>query len=82
VKTVVYGAQVAKSLRRHGNMAARIQKAIAEYAADPIAHANNVTEPVGEQTKRMRVGDFRVIFVETESEITVIKIGPRGSVYD
>ncbi len=81
VKGVVYGTQAAKSLRRYGNMAGRIRKAVSEYALDPLAHANNVTELVGEQTKRLRVGDFRVIFVESDTEITVVKIGPRGNVY-
>ena len=32
--------------------------------------------------KRLRVGGFRVIFEESESEIIVTEIGPRGSVYD
>jgi mRNA-degrading endonuclease RelE of RelBE toxin-antitoxin system len=30
----------------------------------------------------MRVGDYRVVFVETDTEIEVVKIGPRGDVYD
>jgi mRNA interferase RelE/StbE len=82
MKTVRYspGAQV--SLRRHGNVAVRLRKALAEYAADPAAHSNNVTWLVGSAAKRMRVGDFRIVFEETETEILVTKIGPRGSIYD
>jgi mRNA-degrading endonuclease RelE of RelBE toxin-antitoxin system len=30
----------------------------------------------------MRVGDYRVVFVDTDAAITVTRIGPRGSVYD
>ena len=82
MKDVTYSTAAAKSLRRHGNMAARIRKAIGEYAADQTAHANNVTQLVGSPAKRLRVGDFRVIFEETESTITITKIGPRGEVYD
>ncbi len=82
MRIVVYDGRAAKGLAKYGNMAARIRKAINEYAANPLARANNVTELVGEQTKRLRVGDFRVIFVETEAQITVVKIGPRGTVYD
>jgi mRNA interferase RelE/StbE len=52
-----------------------------EYAADPVAHANNVTRLVGSSSSRMRVGDYRVIFVETENELSVVRIGPRGGVY-
>jgi len=30
----------------------------------------------------MRVGDYRVIFVETPTELTVVRIGPGGDIYD
>jgi len=30
----------------------------------------------------MRVGDYRAIFEETETAITVTKIAPRGGAYD
>jgi len=36
----------------------------------------------GSTAKRLRIGDFRAIFEETETEIIVTRIGPRGSVYD
>jgi mRNA interferase RelE/StbE len=52
------------------------------YAADPTSLANNVTELQGASLKRLRVGDFRVLFEETATEIIVTKIGPRGSIYD
>ena len=82
MKPIRYTAAAAKSLKRHGNMAARIRKAIGEYAADQTAHANNIRQLVGSSAKRLRVSDFRVIFEETEAEILVTKIGPRGDVYD
>jgi mRNA interferase RelE/StbE len=47
-----------------------------------VAHANNVTRLVGSDASRMRVGDYRVIFVETDQELVVIRIGPRGNVYE
>lgn len=70
----------AKQLRKHGNVAQRIRKAIGEYAESPAAHANNVKALVGSDALRMRVGDYRVIFTETEMEITVLAIGPRGGI--
>ncbi len=81
MKTVCYTADAAKSLRRHANVAARIRGAVSDYAADPAAHTNNVTRLVGSSAKRMRVGDYRVIFEETETELLVTKIGPRGGIY-
>lgn len=81
MKQARYTADVAKALRRHGNMAVRVRKALADYAADPAAHANYVRQLVGSPARRLRVGDFRVIFEETDAEIVVTKIGPRGGVY-
>jgi hypothetical protein len=47
MKTVIYSREAAKDLRRHSNMAGRISKVIQEYAADGMAHANNVTDMIG-----------------------------------
>lgn len=81
MKAVRYAQEALRDLRRHGNMAARIRKAIAEYA-ETGAHANIVTALVGSPLSRLRVGDFRVIFAEQPTEILVVKIGPRSAVYD
>jgi mRNA interferase RelE/StbE len=80
MKTVRYTTEALRSLKRHGNAAVRIRRAVEEYATDPAAHANNVTRLVGSSASRMRVGDDRVIFVETEAELSVLKVGPRGGV--
>jgi mRNA interferase RelE/StbE len=82
MKPVRYTTEALRSLKRHGNVAVRIRRAIEEYATDPAAHANNVTRLAGTPASRMRVGDYRVIFVETEAELSVLKVGPRGGVYD
>jgi mRNA interferase RelE/StbE len=36
----------------------------------------------GSSGKRLRVGEYRVIFEETCDEVIVSKIGPGGGVYD
>jgi mRNA interferase RelE/StbE len=36
---------------------------------------------VGRSGKRLRVGDYRILFEETDIEIHVTRIGPRGSIY-
>jgi mRNA interferase RelE/StbE len=82
MKAVRYSAEAIANLKRYGNMAVRVRKAVNEYAANPAAHANNVTPLVGSPASRMRVADYRVIFVETEQELVVTRIGPRGNVYD
>jgi mRNA interferase RelE/StbE len=81
MKKVTYTGDAAKDLRRHGNMAQRLRKAISDYAADPKAHANNVKN-IGAAGTRLRVGHYRIIFDETDTEIRVTKVGPRGGIYD
>lgn len=63
-------------------MAPRIRKVLAEYAEGGGAHANQVKALKGSSGLRLRVGDFRVIFEETATSITVTKGAPRGSAYD
>jgi mRNA interferase RelE/StbE len=82
VKPIFYTRAAARALRKHGNMASRITAKIEEYARNPAALANVVTEMVGKDYTRLRVGDFRVLFRETAREITVLDIGPRGNIYD
>jgi hypothetical protein len=69
-------------MKLYGNVAVRVRKAINEYAANPAAHANNVTRLVGAMASRMGVSDHRVSFVETEQELAVARNGPRANVYD
>ena len=82
MKAVRYTEAAIKDLKRHGNMAGRVRKAVSEFAADTGAHANNVTQLVGSTGWRLRVGDYRVIFEQTAAEIIVTKVAPRGGAYD
>jgi mRNA interferase RelE/StbE len=82
MKSVVILPAAAKALRKHRADAERIIAKIEAYAADPASQANNVKMLSGTTARRLRVGDFRVVFEETETEIIVTRMGPRGSVYD
>lgn len=82
MKLVHYTKEAARDLRRHGNVADRVRGTLAEYAANPAAHANNVTQLVGSPLLRIRIGNYRAIFEETTDSITVSKVRPRGSAYD
>lgn len=65
------------------NTAKLIRSKIEQYAADPASLANNVKSLKGEPGYfRLRVGDWRVIFGQDESAITIIRVAPRGSVYE
>ena len=82
MKSIVLLGRARTALLKHRNMARRIMQKLDAYAADSNAAANQVTEMRGRPFKRMRVGDFRVLFEETESEVIVVDLGPRGHVYD
>lgn len=60
----------------------RILEKIEQYATDPTSLANNVTRLTGKPAIRLRVGDWRVIMDDTGAVLDVLKIGPRGGVYD
>lgn len=82
MKTVVYTRAALRSLRAHSNRAKQIRAKIDQYAADPASLANNVIQLAGSTTKRLRVAGFRVLFMETETTITVLDAGPRGEIYE
>ncbi|UCI21608.1 type II toxin-antitoxin system RelE/ParE family toxin [Mesorhizobium sp. B2-1-8] len=82
MKRVILLPLAAKALRKHRVDAERILSKIETYARDASTLANSVKALQGCSALRLRVGDYRVIFEETDQEIIVTKIGPRGSVYD
>jgi mRNA interferase RelE/StbE len=81
MKTIILLDPAIAAMRKHRNMAKRIAGKLAAYAENPASVANQVTELRGVPFKRLRVGDFRILFEETETEIIVSDIGPRGSIY-
>ena len=62
------------------NVAERVIARIEQYAADPDSLAATVRRLRGSRALRLRVGDWRVIFTAEGDTMTVIKVGPRGSV--
>jgi mRNA interferase RelE/StbE len=82
MKSVVYIRTAATALRRHANRAKLIRTKIAQYAEDASSQVDNVKPLVGVDAKRIRIGDFRAIFTETNDTITVLDIGPRGGIYE
>lgn len=82
MKEVVFTATAAKALKRHPNRAGAIRAKIGQYAADPSSLASNVRMLSGVDAKRLRIGDFRVIFRETADRIEVLDLGPRGNIYE
>jgi mRNA interferase RelE/StbE len=79
---VIFLKPAVAALLKHRNMASRLRDKIAAYARDPASLANSVTELRGSPLKRLRVGDYRILFEQTATDIIVSKIAPRGSVYE
>jgi mRNA interferase RelE/StbE len=79
LKTVAYTPEAFAGLRKHRNQAAAIMAKVKRYAE---TGAGDVKILTGRTGKRLRCGDFRVIFEENATEIRVLTIGPRGGVYE
>jgi mRNA interferase RelE/StbE len=80
MKRVLYSADARNDLARHRNKAAAI---IAKIRRHADTGAGDVKLLVGHSgAKRLRVGDFRVIFEEDADQLTISRIAPRGDIYD
>lgn len=84
MRTIVYSKDALKTLRRMpANVSALIVSKIRQFADAPASLGNNLKVIKGRSGEfRLRVGDWRVIMTEDGEVTAVIKIGPRGSVYE
>lgn len=83
-REVNYSNQAAKTLKRIDAATRRIILAkVEQLAVNPAALANNIDMIKGSNgAKRLRAGDWRVIYTGTLVVLGIIKINSRGSVYD
>ena len=79
MKTGAYSQDALADLRRYRADAKRIMAKIARYAETGAGDVKTLTGVPG---KRLRVGEFRVIFDEGAAQIRISRIGPRGAIYD
>ena len=64
------------------NKRALLLEKIALLASDPDALRNNVAQLRGRPEWRLRVQDWRVIFLREQDGILIREILPRGSAYE
>ncbi|RIK94482.1 MAG: hypothetical protein DCC73_06395 [Proteobacteria bacterium] len=82
VKKITYSAAAQKQIwALDMPLRVRIVTKVEHYAANPIAHANQVKRLQGSNRLRLRVGDYRVIFTEDMVVLTVIAVGHRRDIY-
>jgi len=80
---IAFSKQSLNQLRKiPTNESKRIRANIAEYAANPKAHAHHVKMLKGRNGFRLRVGKWRVIFDLNGNVLSVLEIGVRGNIYD
>lgn len=82
MREIEYTSAAVKDLRRlDKTVKDRVRAKLRQYAATPEELANVVTELVGEDAKRMRVGKHRVLFQETDELVSVLRVLKREDAY-
>ncbi len=82
--SIEYSKEACKGLKAMPRNTARLlMEKIEALAADPMAPNNNIRKLTNHPGYRLRVGDWRVIYVVYEQTllIAVVRIAPRGEVY-
>ena len=83
MKKIAYTKAAQKTLAKMpANEATKVRGKIEQYATDPESLTNNVKALKGREGIRLRVGNWRVIMNDQGAVLAVLKIGPRGRVYD
>lgn len=79
MKAVGYRRRAAKSLRRLSPSAqADVQEALREYAETGRGDVKTLR---GRDGARLRIGDYRAVFIETAELIDVVAVGHRRDIY-
>ncbi len=81
---IVYSREASKIMRTlPRNLATTIRGTLEQLAADPFASNNNVKRLRNREDCRLRIGDWRILYSLNEAVLTieVLRIGPRGQVY-
>ncbi len=83
--SVSYTAEAVRSLSRMDpRIAKRIRSKVLALARDPNAPNNNIKKLTGVEGFRLRVGDWRVVYVLRHQALSVIviRVGHRSEVYE
>lgn len=80
MKAITFTPAAARQFKALGpDVRGRISAKLRAYAE---TGGSDVTRMRGSQAKRLRVGDFRVVFIETATTIDVGRVGHRREVYE
>ena len=80
MKPVVFTPAAARQFRKlPDNVRKRIAAKVRGYAEGESA---DVTKLVGREGARLRIGDYRAIFIEDAASIIIVAVGNRKEIYD
>jgi mRNA interferase RelE/StbE len=80
MRKVLFSQDARNDLARHRNKAEAIIAKIRRYADTGAGDVTTLS--LSNVEKRLRVGDFRVIFEEDAETVRVSRVGPRADVYE
>ena len=83
-REVAYSRDALNALRAMpANLAGRIRAKVAQLAEDPASLSANVIRMAGTPVLyRLRVGDWRVVYSDDGLVLAILRVGPRGGIYD
>lgn len=82
MKKIAYSKAAGRAMLALPNQVRQLIRAkLEQYATDPKSQANNVKRLQGEPYLRLRIGDYRVVFFDEKTVITVVRIGHRKEIY-
>lgn len=82
VKTIVLQVPAAREFDAlNQSLRDRVTSVLVDYAVNPQHFANQVKMLKGSHLRRLRVGDWRIVFDETDAQIIVRTIANRRDVY-
>jgi mRNA interferase RelE/StbE len=79
MKEIIYLAPALQALNKHRNQSKFLVSKIFSYAEKGTGNIKTLVNRNAQ--KRLRVGDYRVIFIETDDIIEIQTIGHRDDVY-
>lgn len=82
MKTISYTARADRALAKMPRKQAEaVEEKIEQYARDPESLSGQVKALRGTDARRLRVGNYRVIFNEELVVLNVLAIGHRKAIY-
>ena len=78
---IVFSRTAQKALVRSNKRKLPLEK-IAQLASQPDTLANNITQLRGRDEWRLRVQDWRVIYVRQDDQLLIRDVAPRASIYE